>query len=128
MSDSSEKSILAEKVVDAIYGELLSSPMKVREDWPEQVKERMLKTRKTFKENHRKFALELYEKHMSIEQLQELLTFHTSEIGVSIKKAEAMIQKELGAKYKELESQKERPEGVPVVRSLTYKFDDEDDS
>jgi hypothetical protein len=131
MSDSSEKSMLVAKVIEALYGNMLSSPMKVRDDWPERVKEKMLNTHNTFREHHRKFALELYEKHMTVEQLQELLNFHTSDIGKSIKEAQTKIDKELRRKYNELEAQKEKPEptaGSAVVRTRTFGLEDDEDS
>ncbi len=130
MSDHSEKSILVAQVVDALFGYMLSKPLKVREDAPEHVKEQMLKSQTIFRENHRKFSIELYEKYMTVEQLQELLNFHTSDIGKSIKEAQAKIQKELTQKYKELEVQKDlsKHPGSVVIRTKTYGLDEDEDS
>lgn len=130
MSDSSEKSRLVTKVVEMLFGDMLSRPFKVREDVPEDIKAKMLETGNTITENHRRFSEELYAKHMTVEQLQALWHFHTSDIGKSIKEAEKKIQKELRGKYKELASQNEMSKqlGAVSVRTKTHGLEDDEDS
>lgn len=129
MPDSSEKSILAASVVEILYGDMLSSPIRVKKEWPEDAKEQMLKSQRIFRENHRMFSIQLYEQHMTAEELQALLDFHTSDIGKSIKEAQTKIQKGLSKKYQELESQKaiSKPPGKLVVRTKTYGLEDDED-
>lgn len=72
MSDSNEKSSLAAKVVEAVYGEMFSKVFKIRDDWPDRIREKMMKQHEMAQKYRREFAVELYEKHMSVEQLQVL--------------------------------------------------------
>ena len=79
---------MIEVIQGKLYGKLPSFP----QDCPEDLKVQVQKNHQTFVAQHRKLSLQLYEKHMSMAQLQALLEFLTSETGMAIRQAQARIE------------------------------------
>ena len=126
MSDSSEKSELVARVIDAIYGNMFIRPPKFPKEMPEELKQKFLERTKNSRVHHKELIRKLYEKHMSTAQLKELLHFHTSDMGKSIKDAQSRIHKELAEISKEMENKTGNSE-IQHVKTVTYtyKLDDE---
>ena len=104
-------------VVDAIHGEMYARLQSVHDSCPEAMKAAVLEKQMSFMEKHRRLSLQLYQKHMSMVQLQDLFNFQNSESGIAIRQAQTRIDQELKAGIMEQEYGKAGSPRV-VIRTI----------